>query len=297
MSDVIGDPLETIASGPTVPNHTPNCDVIKVLDRYLCREELPPSIVTHLNKIETADDKLVISCNGQYAHTQNMLIGTNRVATQAALAAARGLGYSSHVWSHSIQGEARELGELFATLAHNFLLAMEGKTAEASELQLLGNCSRELEKDLLKLKTSFHDMRQRNQHQFCLISGGEPTVTVTGSGKGGRNQEMALAFALRLNELRPSPSSHCVFVSVGTDGQDGPCDAAGAVVDCNVIHDSLVQNLSPVTLLENNDSYTYFSLLNGGRHLIKTGLTGTNVMDIHLLFLMDTSKICSCDHE
>ena len=116
LSDVIGDPLETIASGLTVPNHIPYCDVITVLDRYLHREELPPSIVTHLNKIEAADDKFAISSNGQYAHTQNMLIGTNQVATQAAADAARGLGYSSHVWSHSVQGEARELGKLFASL-------------------------------------------------------------------------------------------------------------------------------------------------------------------------------------
>lgn len=288
LSDVIGDPLDIIASGPTVPNHTHCTDVVKLLNKYKLAEQLPHSIVSHLTKEEETVNHIPL-LNGHYVHTQNVVIGSNRVATSAALRAARDFGYSSCVWSHSIQGEARQLGRMFASLAHDFLLRMENKIVPTSQVDLT-NCPKEVQDDVQALYSSFDVISQTNRHQVCLISGGEPTVTVRGNGRGGRNQELALAFAIKLHELRPlvpstSSSSECLFVSVGTDGQDGPCEAAGAQVSVSMFEDVLRQGMDPLSFLEDNDSNGFFSRLSGGKYLISTGLTGTNVMDMHVMLL------------
>ncbi len=284
LSDVIDDPLETIASGPTVPNHTHHQDVIKLLDKYQLTHTVPSSIMSHLCSTEVTKNDTVPVCNGQYVNTQNVLVGTSRIATAAALKTAQSLGYSSYIWSHSVQGEARKLGEMFAMIAHNLLLKMEGKVSKLPEI-CFSNFSEDCRNSVKILFSSYNEIFEENCRQICLISGGEPTVTVKGNGKGGRNQELALSFAIYLQKLRSSVDSRSLFVSVGTDGQDGPCDAAGALVNETVVNDSLRQNLDPLNFLDNNDSYTFFSKLNNGKHLIKTGLTGTNVMDVHVLLL------------
>lgn len=286
LSDVIGDPLETIASGPTVPNHTPQQDVIRLLDKYQLVETVPASIMSHLrNMEEIRNDADVPAISKQYVNIQNVLVGTNQIATKAAQQTAQSFGYSSFVWSHSVRGEARKLGELFAVIAHNLLLKMEGKLVKFPEI-CFSNFSEDVRDDVTRLFLSYHEIFDEDCRKICLISGGEPTVTVKGNGKGGRNQELALSFAIHMQKLRSSVNSCCSFASVGTDGQDGPCDAAGALVDETVVENSLgQQKLDPVKFLENNDSYTFFSKLNNGRHLIRTGLTGTNVMDVHALLL------------
>ncbi len=253
------------------------------MDKYKLREELPTSIITHLVKTEEVNNNVPV-CNGEYINTQNVLVGTNKIATAAALQTAQALGYSSHVWSHSIQGEARKIGEIFALVAHSLFSAMKGESFQLPEV-CFENCSEYTRDNLLNAFSSIHDNVQGCCHKICLISGGEPTVTVKGDGRGGRNQELALAFAIKLNQLRTSMDSHCLFASVGTDGQDGPCDAAGAIVDGNVVNDSMKQNFDPVKFLDDNDSFTFFSKLNDGQYLIRTGLTGTNVMDVHVLLL------------
>ena len=121
---------------------------------------------------------------------------------------------------------------------------------------------------------------------LCLISGGEPTVTVVGEGRGGRNQELALAFSLCHHQLKKTDltcETKCVLLSLGTDGQDGPTDAAGAMGHYSLTHTAIEQGLDGADYLRRNDSNSFFSRLDGGRYLVKTGLTGTNVMDIHCL--------------
>lgn len=267
------------------------------MDKYKLKDKAPKSVVSYLTKlrVEEAEQPCVPILNSQYVHTQNVLIGTNRIATEAARVAAKNLGYHGCVWSHTVQGEARVLGEALASFAHTCLLP----PSERSHL-LFGSYDSslpEMREDFLKLNSIIQEFLQDRQQQVCLVSGGEPTVTVTGGGRGGRNQEMALAFAIKLHELSDTKEStnkqgkeslhpHCVFVSLGTDGQDGPCDAAGAIVDGEVVRRALEQGLDPQTFLENNDSYNFFAKLDQGKHLIKTGLTGTNVMDIQLLLLL-----------
>ena len=304
LSDVIGDPLDIIASGPTVPNTVTKLEVLQLLEKYELKHKIPFSILSHLQTgEETKPHPQYPVKDGCYLHTQNVIIGNNRTATQAALTAAKSMGYRCLVWSHCIQGEARDIGSLYAKLTHS-LLTKQGNYAnilqEEAVKTLLSSTSQVMQDDLIAL---LEQLSQENSRPLCLISAGEPTVTVRerASGVGGRSQELALAFAMELEKLQSSSSStapdtstatisrqqsECVFASVGTDGQDGPgCDAAGALVDMDLPRLAKEVQLSPERFLENNDSHTFFSRLCSGRYLIQTGLTGTNVMDIHIMLV------------
>ena len=298
LSDVIDDPMDIIASGPTIPNSVTKLEVLQLLEKYKLKHKIPLSILSHLQADEETNPHPQCPIkDGCYPHTQNIIVGNNRTATEAALAAAEGLGYSCLVWSHCIQGEARDIGSLYAKITH-LLLTKQRKFNCANLLQeeavkVLLNSTPQVMRD--DLATLIEQLSQLNSRPLCLISAGEPTVTVKEgtSGVGGRSQELALSYAMELERLCVSSSltdsntrqSECVFASVGTDGQDGPgCDAAGALVDMNVTRLADEAQMSPGSFLENHDSYT-FSQLDSGRYLIQTGLTGTNVMDIHIVLI------------
>ena len=248
---------------------------------------MPLSILTHLqSETEREEQSQCPVSDGCYTHVQNDIIGSNRTATEAASDAAVGLGYSCLTWSYGIKGEARNVGMVYAKLVR-LLCCGEGEaTQQARERELvdyLQSCDPDLRFDVEEL---LHLRAQLSVRPLCLISAGEPTVTVRegSTGIGGRSQELALAFALSLSseELRHS----YVLACVGTDGQDGPGgDAAGAMVDCDTAKAAEGEHLRMESYLENNDSYTFFSRLKSGEYLIRTGLTGTNVMDIHILLL------------
>ena len=306
LSDVIGDPLDTIASGPTIPTFTTHHDIITLLKKYNLCQSLPVSmqnILSHHQNPPTSDMKL--SCknsipieNGSYAHVQNVIVGSNRLATEAAAAKAQSVGYKGVVWSHSIQGEARLVGEVYANLAH--CISVFGLRSAISELRKKPCFVRFIQdnpRDFDFLEETVFKIAEDvgSPCDLCLISGGEPTVTVRGDGKGGRNQELALAFSLKLHQLKQESSlpgvSDCLLVSLGTDGQDGPTDAAGAMGHSSVIDSATAQGLDGADFLRRNDSYSFFSAVNGGQYLLRTGLTGTNVMDIHcLLFTNNTTE-------
>lgn len=286
LSDVVGDPLEVIASGPTVPQPREPKKALELLEKYGLK--LDDSVSRCLHSEPQAQGTI------RDEHVFNTIIGSNKMAATSAKEAAIRLGYASYVWTLQLQGEAALVGEFYATLSHYMLLrrypSEEAGLDTSRDLfyESLSKLSRELEADVFNLMRMIEMVKGG---PFCLIGSGEPTVRVTGKGKGGRNQELALAYAIKSHELRESCSSgygggdNCAFASVGTDGQDGPCDAAGAVVDPLVFAAALEQGLAPVERLLDNDSHTFFSMLNSGGNLIKTGLTGTNVMDIHILLL------------
>lgn len=327
LSDVIGDPLDTIASGPTVPCPAPEREALRVLSRYH-HLNVPASVVQHLEKKAaasegegTSDSRLpvIASSDGgtSYAHVENVLIGSNRIAAAAARAAATELGYTALVWSLRVSGEARLLGRAYAKIAHAMIASSSGSEEEETPAVASGKGpadsrwhprlleeeeepfrsllrqAPELSGDFAALLTE--GRRLRLAPPVCIIGAGEPTVTVRGGGAGGRSQELALAFGIHAHELAqsgPSPGrtvargAEAVFAAVGTDGQDGPCSAAaGAVVDRAMVRLAGEQGLSATGALEDNDSHTFFSKLCGGRCLVRTGLTGTNVMDLHLLLL------------
>lgn len=250
LSDVIGDDLDAIASGPTVPDPTTFADALDIVDRYGLADRLPAAVTSHLRKGATgrpdAPAETPKPGDPVFERTKTVLVGTNRMALIAAEEKAKSLGYHTLVLSSRLSGEARELAHAFVGI---------GKDIAASGFPL--------------------------QRPACIIAGGESTVTLRGSGTGGRNQEMALAFLLDLGRS-PKDGQALTFLSAGTDGNDGPTDAAGAVVDLELYHAAQGAGLDPGAALAANDSYTFFS--SAGGH-IKTGPTNTNVCDVQVLLV------------
>jgi hydroxypyruvate reductase len=241
LSDVVGDQLETIGSGPFVPDSSTFKDAWNVLKKYQLDKKVAPSIVRYFKKglsgkIEDTPKKGHL-CFTKVTHR---IVATNLMAVEAAQDKAAAFGFKPIILSSQIQGEARELARFYGAIAREII--QSGHPA---------------------------------QKPICLLAGGEPTVTVTGKGLGGRNTELALAMAMELKGLRK-----IIFLSAGTDGTDGPTDAAGAVVNGLTHARALQKGISPEGHLKENDSYTFFKKAGG---LLMTGPTRTNVMDLHIL--------------
>jgi glycerate 2-kinase len=237
LSDVIGDDLSVIASGPTSPDNTTFQDALKIIDQYGIKNALPAGVRHYLEggvagkfpETPKSDDAL-------FSRVRNIIIGNNRLALMKAEASARAYHYNTLILTSMLAGEAREIAHLIAAMIKEIQLS-ETPVAKPA----------------------------------CLLLGGEPTVTLTGKGKGGRNQELALAVALE------GIDKPYLFASVGTDGTDGPTDAAGAVVTHETINRAQKMGLDARAYLNNNDAYHFFQALGD---LVKTGPTGTNVMDL-----------------
>jgi len=243
LSDVISDPLESIASGPTAPDPTTFSQALSILQKYDLLSKTAPSILNRIKqgiegKIkETPDENDKI-----FRRAQNIILGNNLLALKKAREIAVQAGFKSLILTDRINGEVREIAKVLAAV---FESSVKNK-------EPLGSPG-------------------------CFLLGGEPTVTIKGAGLGGRNQEMVLAMLLYLKNVKQP----FYFCSVGTDGTDGPTDAAGAWIDENSFRKTLELNLDPAAFLDENDSYHFFKQTN--QH-IKTGPTGTNVMDL-MIFL------------
>lgn len=243
LSDVIGDRLDVIASGPTAPDETTFQDAISVIERYSLRDQLPWRVMEHLqngakgNSSETPKNR-----DMRLGRVRNIIIGNIRQALNAAEARAAGLGYRTLILTSSLTGEAREIGGLFPAIAREII-----------------------------------DTSRPLAPPACILSGGETTVTVRGRGIGGRNQEMALAAAILMNGIQSA-----IFLSAGTDGTDGPTDAAGAFADGGTVERARRLGMNPYEYLARNDSYNFFKRIGD---LFITGPTKTNVMDIQILLV------------
>ena len=236
LSDVIGDDLDVIGSGPTAPDSSTAADARAVLERYGIWQKIPKGVRDRIaSGAETPKPK-----DAAFRGTKNIVIGSNRIAAKAAAAEARRLGYRTMILSTFVDGETREIARMHAAI-------------------------------LKEIRTSGSPLRP----PACIITGGETTVTIRGAGTGGRNQEFALAGAIALEGL---PS--CGMLSAGTDGTDGPTDAAGAWADGSTITRAKSKGLDPAGALRNHDSYPFFRMLGD---LLITGPTGTNVMDLRIL--------------
>ena len=242
LSDVVGNPLDVIASGPTVPDTTTFAQAHGVLEKYDLLDKVPASIVEHLRagvagKIaETPKEGDPI-----FATVYNLVVGSNEIAAWAALNRARELGFNTQLLSTYVEGEAREVAKVLA--------------AVAKEMATSG---------------------QPIPRPGCLVVGGETTVTITGEGKGGRNQEIALAAALAIEGWED-----VMVVTLATDGTDGPTDAAGGVATGKTVAWARDLGLDPEKYLANNDSYHFLEALG---ELIVTGPTNTNVNDLAFVF-------------
>ncbi|MBI2358545.1 MAG: glycerate kinase, partial [Deltaproteobacteria bacterium] len=243
LSDIVGDPLDAIASGPTVPDPTTFADALRILDKYRIRGEIPATVRARLEagargevpETPKPEDPL-------FARVHNLIVGSNIQALEAARSEACALGLTPMILSSSIEGETREIARMHAALAREIRTSGNPVTPPA-----------------------------------CLISGGETTVTLRASGKGGRNQEFVLAAALDIAGLPDT-----VILSAGTDGTDGPTDAAGAIADGETCGRALALGLNPRAALDGNDAYPLFATLGD---LILTGPTNTNVMDVRLVLV------------
>ncbi len=243
LSDVIGSPLDMIASGPTTPDTGTFADALEIVRRYGVFDALPQTVRHHLLAGEAGDIPDTPKAGDPiFERVQNVVIADNTLACEAAMRKAQAEGFHSMLLSSFVQGEAREIAKIFGAMAREIL-----------------NSDRPLPRPA------------------CILAGGETTVTLHGKGKGGRNQEMALAAALELAGL---PSA--AFLSGGTDGTDGPTDAAGAYADGTTLARAMSLGLSARSFLAENDSYHFFESLGD---LLLTGPTHTNVNDIMILLV------------
>ncbi|MGD2186461.1 MAG: glycerate kinase [Desulfobacterales bacterium] len=243
LSDVVGDDLDVIASGPTVPDSSTFQDAEQILKNYGIWDQVTSSVRHHIDKGSSGQiEDTPKSDNPAFQKCSQVLVGTNLQALEAAAKAAEKLGYQPLILSSKVEGEAREVAKFYTAIAK----------------EILGSQN--------PLKTP-----------ACVLCGGETTVTLQGDGRGGRNQEFALAAALAIAGL-----DNIVVLSGGTDGTDGPTDAAGAIADGNTLARAREKNLDPKDFLQRNDSYSFFQQLDD---LVITGPTRTNVMDLYLLLV------------
>jgi glycerate 2-kinase len=236
VSDVIGDPLDVIASGPTAPDPTTFADALDVLRRHKIEDRTPEAVLAHLRRGVTDTPKSLPD------RVSNVVLCNNAGSLAAAAAEAESLCYRVLNLGSFLDGETRDVAAVLAGVARS--IRRNGVPVSPP---------------------------------VCLLSGGETTVTLSPDhGKGGRNQEFVLACLLKLG-----PNEDVVVLSGGTDGEDGPTDAAGAVADCETWRK--MGTTSPASHLERHDAYTLFEATGD---LIRTGLTGTNVMDVRVMLIV-----------
>jgi hydroxypyruvate reductase len=222
LSDVVGDPLDVIASGPTVPDRSTYAEAFHVLEKYDLLEKAPIAIVRHLERGLIGElPETPKPGEAVFIQVNNVLIGSNKLAAEAALKQAQAEGLQGLLLTTYLQGEARQAGRLLASLARQ--IAADGRPLPRPS---------------------------------CLVAGGETTVTLHGNGLGGRNQELALGAVADLAGL-----PGVALVTLATDGGDGPTDAAGAVVTGNTLERAHQAGLSPSDYLARNDAYHFFDAL------------------------------------
>ncbi|XP_004676148.1 PREDICTED: glycerate kinase [Condylura cristata] len=280
LSDVVGDPVEFIASGPTVASVHNVQDCLQILNRYNLRAALPRSVKTVLAQADS-DPQGPHPCG----HVLNVIIGSNAMALSEAQQQAEAMGYRAVVLTAALQGDVKRVAEFYGLLARvaGACLSPAGTGTFVEEDTQLRELATELQILDLQLKDTLKAVVEA-KGPICLLAGGEPTVQLQGLGKGGRNQELALRVGVELGRWPLGPVN-VLFLSGGTDGQDGPTEAAGAWVTAELASQAAAEGLDVATFLAHNDSHTFFCCFQGGSHLLQTGMTGTNVMDTHLLFL------------
>jgi hydroxypyruvate reductase len=248
LSDVVGDPLDVIASGPAVPDPSTFAEAIAILERYGILNQVPKPIVQHLQRGVAGEiPETPKPGDTLFHHVSTTIVGSNRQAAMAGLEQANAEGFKAGILTTYLQGEASQVGRFLAAV---------GKQAA-----LTG---------------------QPISRPACLIAGGETTVTLRGRGKGGRNQEIALAAVEDLSGL-----DQVALVTLATDGGDGPTDAAGAVVTGKTASRARALDMQPSIYLEQNNAYPFFETLGD---LLKPGPTRTNVNDLAYIFTFPTNE-------
>jgi len=242
LSDVIGDPLDVIASGATVPDPTSYGDALEIIERFELAQDVPPAILAYLQRgVSGQIPETPKHDDPAFERTYNRTIGNNFIAADAARTQAQKEGLNTLLLTTRLQGEAREMGPTLGAVAQQIAVSGDPLPRPA-----------------------------------CVIAGGETTVTLLGDGRGGRNQELALSAVSALAGLKD-----IFLVALATDGDDGPTDAAGAVVTGNTWGQANHQGLNTAEFLARNAAYEFFEPLGD---LLKPGPTMTNVNDLVFIF-------------
>lgn len=241
LSDVIGNPLDVIASGPTAPDPTTFQDALGIIEKYGISDKVPEKILEILNDgILKKRKETLKESDEAFRLTANLVIGNNSLALQKAREKAEAYGYSAKIITNAIRSDVGDAADfIFNSL-----------------------------------------VKSRNENpgiKSCLLFGGEPTIKITGNGLGGRNQHLALLMAEKLKDMKG-----VIFLAGGTDGTDGPTDAAGAIADPETVKRSEALGLDIKKFISDCDSYNFFSQEGG---LIITGPTQTNVMDLMIVLI------------
>ncbi|MGD2269077.1 MAG: glycerate kinase [Desulfobacterales bacterium] len=244
LSDVVGDDLDVIASGPTVADSSTFGDCMEIFRKYQIIDKLPGSVVRHIEAgISGKVDETPKTGDRVFLQVNNIIVGSNFEAISAAEKKAKQLAYHTLILSSMIEGETKHVAHVHGAIAREILKTGNPLPPPA-----------------------------------CILSGGETTVTITGKGRGGRSQEFALAAAMDICE-----SDNIVVLCGGTDGTDGPTDAAGAMADSGTITRAAEMGMDPRRFLSDNDSYSFFKTL---EDLFITGPTNTNVMDLRITLVV-----------
>ncbi len=244
ISDVPGDDLSVIASGPTVADNSSFADVKNIVEKYDLTNQLPASILKHIND---GANRLVNETpkpgDTIFKQVQNKIIGNNSIALKAAEKKAKAFGYHIALVDGNMKGDAATFGK-----------------------EIISRCK-----------------KYSGKKPACMLFGGETTVKVTGKGKGGRNQQLVLSALIELHKKeKTNLNLQLIILSAGTDGTDGPTDAAGAIADKEIVRIALENKLDAQHFLADNDAYHFFEQTGG---LVKTGATQTNVMDLVVVLI------------
>jgi len=244
LSDVVGDDLDVIGSGPTVPDSSTYSDCMDIFAKYDIIEQLPGSVLNHIQKgVSQQMPETPKPGDKVFEKAYNLVIGSNIEAVIAACKKAQEVGYHTLILSSMIEGETKDVARVHTAIAREIL-----KTGHPLNMPA------------------------------CVLSGGETTVTIRGKGLGGRNQEFVLAAAIDIKDQH-----HIVVLSAGTDGNDGPTDAAGAMSDSTTVRRAESLDMNPSAYLSRNDSYHFFQKTGD---LLITGPTNTNVMDLRIMLIV-----------
>lgn len=340
ISDIVSDPIDLIASGPTVYKAKPTKEVLEIVKKYDLLKDVEGGLKALLNSKEPKEEKDVLNKKKQFKHVHNVIIGNNLIAMNAAREASLRKNLQSIILRNDVQGDVQIVSNAYTHFAFLVCLALEKLIDRRNFFENIKSDAI-LAVDARKVDEIFDVVEENSGQGIILIGGGEPTVKVKGSGQGGRNQELALYFSLDwLLKVKQNPNLskyEVIILSGGTDGQDGPTDAAGAFgypaiapiildlqekvkklekikklppgdfnipfIDFNVENmpknlESIakeIENLIPMNVLKENNTYNFYSRFKKGEDLIKTGLTGTNVMDLHFVYIRKRQCECSID--
>ena len=312
----MGNTLDVIASGPTVPDFTTPKQCLEICRQYQVMDVIPQSLVTHLKQQET-EFRRESQLQEQYVETlsaekenksftgsfhcdnvQNHIIGSNHIGMVSACHRAHLLGYIPYILSAGFTGEARETGQLYSKLAMFVCQSVASGFLDdagpimAQELDLVANgISKSAINDLCEIAKESY----ASQRPICIMGSGKTTLKLKNGADGisGRNQEMALSAAVYMGKTIPhsvKQNFSIIFMSADTDGHDGPTKAAGAFADPWVLKRANDKRVDILDYYDRFDANTFFSQFEHGRNMITIGHTGTNVMDIQILLILPQSK-------